>query len=257
MIVDSHVHLWNLERSGYPWLTGDFGPIARTFEPEELKTELRGAGVDRAVLVQADNSRADTELMLELAAAHDWIAGVVGWAPLDDPDAVDVRGLIGVRDLVHSMRDPGWLLRPTVHESLRLIAGRGVVFELPDSYPGFLKHVPALAEAVPGLTIVVDHLGKPPFRGDLDDWGRQLIAAAEHPQVVAKLSGLWYEDEVRPAVELALQAFGPERIMYGSDWPVAILGGGYRRVWEQTLALLDDTNREAILGGNALRVYGL
>jgi L-fuconolactonase len=155
------------------------------------------------------------------------------------------------------MRDPDWLLRPTVHESLRLIAERGVVFELPDSYPGFLKHVPALAGAVPGLTIVVDHLGKPPLRGDLGDWGRQLIAAAEHPQVVAKLSGLWYEDDVRPAVELALQAFGPERIMYGSDWPVALLGGGYRRVWEQTLALLDDTNREAILGGNALRVYGL
>jgi L-fuconolactonase len=257
VIVDSHVHLWNLERSGYPWMSGAFGAIERTFEPAELEAELRDAGVDRAILVQADNSREDTELMLEIAAAHDWVAGVVGWAPLDDPASVDVEGLAGVRDLVHSLRDPDWLLEPTVLESLRLLAERGVVFELPDSYPGFLHHVPALAAAAPGLTIVVDHLGKPPFDGALDDWGAQLIAAAEHPRVVAKVSGLWYADDVRPAFELALEVFGPERLMYGSDWPVANLGGGYRRVWEQTLELLDETNRAAILGGNATRIYRL
>jgi L-fuconolactonase len=257
VIVDSHVHLWNLDRSAYPWMTGAFGAIERTFQPVELESELRGCGVDRAILVQADNSREDTELMLELAAAHDWIAGVVGWAPLDEPDALEVEGLIGVRDLVHSMRDPDWLLEPAVHESLRALAKRGVLFELPDSYPGFLRHVPALAEAAPGLTIVVDHLGKPPFGGELDAWAGELAAAAEHPRVVAKVSGLWYADDVRPAFELALDVFGPKRLMYGSDWPVANLGGGYRRVWEQTLELVDETNRDAILGGNAERIYKL
>ena len=257
MIVDSHVHLWNLERSRYAWMTGAFGAIERTVEPPELEAELRAVGVDRAILVQADNSREDTELMLEHAAAHDWIAGVVGWTDLEQPASLELDGLVGVRDLVHSLRDPDWLLEPTVHESLRLLAERGLVFELPDSYPGFLKHVPTLAEAAPGLTIVVDHLGKPPFDGAFDDWGAQLAAAAEHPQVVAKVSGLWYADTVRPAFELALEVFGPERLMYGSDWPVANLGGGYRRVWEQTLELLDESNRDAILGGNAQRIYGL
>jgi L-fuconolactonase len=256
VIVDSHVHLWNLERSGYPWMSGAFGAIARTFESAELEAELRTAGVDLAILVQADNSREDTELMLEIAAAHEWVAGVVGWTDLEHPDALDVDGLVGVRDLVHSMREPDWLLESDVQESLRLLAERGVVFELPDSYPGFLRHVPALAEAAPGLTIVVDHLGKPPFDA-LAPWEAQLRAAAEPPQVVAKVSGLWYAHDARPAFEVALDAFGPERLMYGSDWPVAILGGGYRRVWEQTLELLDETNRAAILGGNAARIYGL
>ena len=253
MIVDSHVHLWDLERSAYPWMSGAFGPIAHSFAPAELEAELRACSVDRAILVQADNSRADTELMLELAAAHDWIAGVVGWTDLERPDALELDGLVGVRDLVHSMREPHWLLDPAVHESLRGLAERKVAFELPDSYPGFLKHVPALAAVAPGLTIVVDHLGKPPFEA-LAPWEAQLRAAAEPPQVVAKVSGLWYADDARPAFEVALDAFGPERLMYGSDWPVALLGGGYRRVWEQTLELTGDAG---ILGGNARRIYGL
>jgi L-fuconolactonase len=253
VIVDSHVHLWELERSGYPWMSPDFGPIARSFAATELEAELLTFGVDRAILVQADNTRADTELMLELAAAHDWIAGVVGWTDLERPDALELDGLVGVRDLVHSLRDPDWLLEPAVLESLRALAARGVVFELPDSYPGFLRHVPALAAAAPGSTIVVDHLGKPPV-DDLAPWAAELRAAAEARQVVAKVSGLWYLDDARPAFELALDTFGPERLMYGSDWPVSLLGGGYRRVWEQTRALTDDP---AILGGNALRIYGL
>jgi L-fuconolactonase len=253
VIVDSHVHLWDLERSGYSWMTGAFAAIERTFTAAELEAELRAYGVDCAILVQADNTRADTELMLELAAAHEWIAGVVGWADLERPDALELDGLVGVRDLVHSLREPDWLLEPAVHESLRVLAEREVVFELPDSYPGFLRHVPALAAAAPGLTIVVDHLGKPPF-GDLAPWAAQLRAAAEAPQVVAKVSGLWYVDDARPAFEIALDAFGPERLLYGSDWPVALLGGGYRRVWEQTRTLTDDAG---ILGENAVRIYGL
>jgi len=253
VIVDSHVHLWDLERSAYPWMSGAFGPIARSFEPAELEAELRAAGVDRAILVQADNSREDTELMLEIASACEWVAGVVGWTDLERPDALELDGLVGVRDLVHSMREPDWLLAPAVHESLRVLAARGVVFELPDSYPGFLRHVPALAQAAPGVTIVVDHLGKPPFE-ELGPWEAQLRAAAEPPQVVAKVSGLWYADDARPAFEVALDAFGAERLLYGSDWPVALLGGGYRRVWEQTRALTDDPR---ILGANAVRIYGL
>jgi L-fuconolactonase len=256
VIVDSHVHLWDLGRSPYPWMTGAFGAIGHTFEPAELEVELQAAGVHRAILVQADNSRADTELMLELAAAHGWIAAVVGWTDLERPGALRLDGLAGVRDLVHSMRDPGWLLRPRVLESLRMLAERDLVFELPDSYPGFLRLVPELAEAAPGLTIVVDHLGKPP-PDDLAPWAAQLRAAAEPPSVVAKVSGLWHLDDARPAFEVALDAFGPDRLMYGSDWPVANLGGGYGRVWEQTLALVDETNRDAILGGTAWRVYGL
>jgi L-fuconolactonase len=264
--IDAHVHLWDLDRAPYRWLTPDLVPIFRSFAPADLEPELRAGRIDAVVLVQAANERADTELMLELAQSTEWIAAVVGWAPLEEPDrvAASLDGLVGVRDLVHSERDPDWLLRPTVLESLRLLAERDLVFELPDSYPrDFMRHVPALVDAAPGLRIVVDHLGKPPFRTEpLDRWAGQLrAAAAAAPTVFAKVSGLeGTADELRPAFEVALDVFGPDRLIFGSDWPVSLLTGGYARALERTdelLAPLRDDERDAIFGGTAARLYGI
>jgi L-fuconolactonase len=270
--IDAHVHLWNLERAHYRWLTPELGPLHRSFAPADLEPELRAGRVDAVVLVQAANERADTELMLELAETTAWIGAVVGWVPLDDPaaTAASLGGLAGVRDLVHSERDPDWLLRPEVLESLRLLAERGLVFELPDSYPrDFLRLVPELADAAPRLRIVVDHLGKPPFRREpLDRWAGHLRAAAAAPTVYAKVSGLdtavgaddWTAEELRPAFEAALDAFGPGRLLFGSDWPVSLLGGGYGRVLaaaEELVAPLGEEERVAILGGTAARLYGI
>ena len=265
MRIDAHVHLWDLDRARYRWLTPDLGPLYRSFAPSDLEPELRAGGIDAVVLVQAANERADTELMLELAERTEWIAAVVGWAPLEEPGHVadSLDGLVGVRDLVHSEREPDWLLQPAVLESLRVLAEHEVVFELPDSYPrDFMRHVPALAEAAPGLRIVVDHLGKPPFRTEpLDRWAGQLREAAAVPTVFAKVSGLeGTADELRPAFEVALDAFGPDRLLFGSDWPVSLLTGGYARALERTealVALLRADEREAILGDTAARLYGI
>lgn len=279
MIVDSHQHLWDLEKVEYPWLVPDYGPIYRTFGPEELEPQLMAAGVDCTVLVQAANSFADTDSMLRQAAAHDWIAAVVGWVPLEDAAAtsqaldryqVDPH-FKGVRHLNHEEADPDWLVRPNVIDGLKVLEERRVPYDVVAVHPLHLGHVPALAEACPGLPMVIDHLAKPPIAsGDYDAWKRDLAAAAAHPKVCAKISGLntaaewesWTAADLVEPIGFALEVFGPQRLLFGSDWPVAILAGDYAKVWGETNAALDELgvqgdDRAAILGGNAARFYSI
>ncbi len=280
MIIDSHQHFWDLEHVEYPWLVPAFGPIYRTFLPEELAPQLRAAGVDRTVLVQSANSFADTDAMLAQARTVGWIGAVVGWVPLEDPTAaaaaLDERYLAqpvfrGVRHLNHNEADPDWLIRPNVLDGLRVLEQRHMVFEVVAVYPLHLGHVPTLARACPDLRIVIDHLAKPPIASrDLSAWKRDLSAAAAYPNVAAKISGLntaadwatWSAADLVEAIGHAIDAFGVERLMFGSDWPVAILAGDYQRVWTETgHALtslgLSEPERAAILGGTAARIYSI
>ena len=275
--VDAHQHFWNLGEVEYGWLmASEYAPIRRDFEPADLEPLLRRSGIDHCITVQAANSFAETQAMLARAREHAWIAGVVGWVPLLDPSATK-RALDryrrdpafrGVRHLVHDEPDPDWLLRLPVRRSLALLAERGLVFEIPAVFPRHLVHVPGLASELPGLRIVIDHLGKPPIAsGALGPWAAELSAAAEHPNVYAKVSGLntvapegWSADDLRPYVEVALDAFGADRLMFGSDWPVCLMAGDYSRVWDETLRALDGASaeaRQAVLGGTAAAVYGL
>jgi len=276
-VVDAHQHVWNLETGEYAWLTPELGPLYRTFTPAELEPELRRAGVDAGVLVQAADSFADTEAMLDAAARHDWIAGVVGWVPLTDPAAADAAlerfgehaVFRGVRHLIHEEPDPDWLLQDAVGAGLRRLAQRGLTFDVVAVLPRHLEHVPGLARAHPDLRLVIDHLAKPPIKErGWEPWAGLLAAAAEHPNVYAKVSGLntaadfatWSAADLRPYVEFALERFGADRLMFGSDWPVAILAGDYQRVWQETNAViagLSASERAAILGGTATAFYGL
>ncbi|CAN5826427.1 amidohydrolase family protein [soil metagenome] len=278
MIVDSHQHFWDLEKVAYPWLVPDYGPIYRTFTPEELEPQLRAAGVDRTVLVQAANSFEDTDAMLASAREHPWIAAVVGWVPLEDPEAaariLDEQYLRdpyfrGVRHLNHEEPDADWLVRPAVIEGLRVLQARGLVYEVVSVYPLHLGHVPALARACPDLAIVIDHLAKPPIKsGDLTAWAADLQAAAAFPDVHAKISGLntaadwqtWRAEDLVPVISPAIEAFGVGRLLFGSDWPVAILAGDYDKVWSETNRALDllglaASEKSAILGHNAAALY--
>lgn len=279
MIVDSHQHFWDLEAVEYPWLVPDFGPIYRTFRPDELEPQLAAAGVDRTVLVQAANSFEDTASMLRHAERHEWIAAVVGWVPLEDAEATS-RALDkylvhpyfkGVRHLNHEEADPDWLVRPAVIDGLKVLEERRVPYDVVAVYPAHLGHVPTLAQACPGLPIVIDHLAKPPIAsGDYDAWKVDMRAAAEHPNVNAKISGLntaadwegWTGADLIESIGFALEVFGAERLMFGSDWPVAILAGDYAKVWAETNAALEelevtDEDRASILGGTATRFYDL
>jgi len=275
VILDAHQHFWNLERVSYPWLTADYGPIFRTFEEEDLQPHLDECGVDGTVLVQSMDSLEDTDYMLEVAGRWPRVRAVVGWVPLTRPDeastALDAYQrdprFVGIRHLIHEDPDPDWLLRPDVGEGLGLLAERGLSFDVVAVLPRHLEHVPVLAARYPDLRLVIDHLAKPPINDKgWEPWAGLLAAAAEHPNVYAKLSGLntaadwstWSADDLRPYVEHAVEMFGARRLMYGGDWPVAVLAGDYVKVFRETERLLSDldpADRALILGGTAAEFY--
>jgi L-fuconolactonase len=275
VIIDAHQHFWDLDRIDYPWLASPaLAPIRRTFVETELEPLLDGAGVDRTVLVQSLDSTEDTDFMLEVADRWPRVAAVVGWVPLADPhaaaEALETRRkdprFVGVRHLIHDEPDEDWLLRSDVMAGLGVLADAGATFDVVAVTPRHLEHVPVIAERHPDLRIVIDHLAKPPIaaRG-WDPWAILLARAAEHPNVYAKVSGLntaagpdWTAADLQPYVDHALEFFGPNRLMYGGDWPVAALADDYLGVWEQTqvvLSHLSEYERSAVLGGTAVECY--
>ncbi len=273
--VDAHHHLWDIESGAYDWPTPDDGPIYQTFTAADLAPEVAASAIDGTVLVQTVNTLADTDSMLAVAAAVRWVRGVVGWVPLEDPAAaaaaLDARAgsaLRGVRHLVHHEPDPDWLLRPPVLDGLRELGRRHLTLDVIGLFPDHLVHVPLLADRLPDVTFVIDHLANPPYRRPgWEAWREQLAAAARRPNVAAKLSGLttaagagWTSGELRPAIEAALDAFGPERLMFGSDWPVCLALSSYAEYLEAIeglLAPLSASERAATMGGTAARIYRL
>ena len=279
MIIDSHVHVWDLTRADYPWLAPEIGALYRSIGFDEIEPTLREHGITGAVLVQASDEAGDTAVMLDAAAEHPAILGVVAWSPLDDPARMsadlerfaDDPLVVGIRNLVHE-HPRGWLNRDEVEDSLALLAAHGMPLDFPTSTPAALAELPGIGARHPDLRIVIDHLGKPPIGGDGDDraeWLRLIRECARNPRTVAKLSGLyaargpldsWTVDTVLPFVEDALELFGPDRLMYGGDWPIAELAGGYRHAWNAIptlLSTLSARERTEVLGGTAIRVYGL
>lgn len=271
--IDAHLHLWDRSVSDYAWLTPELGPLHADFGPAQARAELDAAGIDAAILVQAEDSFADTRFMLDVAATHDWVAAVVGWVPLDDRaaafaalDALEGEtALRGIRHLVHDDPRDDFLELSEVRASLAELAHRGLAFDVPDAWPRHLGATRRLAHDVPELTVVVDHLGKPPAgRDDFDAWRREFELVAALPNTVAKFSGLHLPGAVfgaatvAPIWEIALDAFGPSRLMYGGDWPMSVSHGGYQPTWTVMSGCIDalaPAERDAVLGGTAQRVY--
>ncbi|MFB9165114.1 MULTISPECIES: amidohydrolase family protein [Arthrobacter] len=272
--VDSHLHLWELGEGRYSWLQPGHGVLYNSFTAEQAWEALSGAGVQQAILVQADDAASDTEAMLAAADANDWIIGVVGWLPLEDPSGAAALleqwsanpKFCGVRTLIHDDPRPKVLELPAVRETLALLERAGIAFDVPDAFPRHLGQVAQLARDFPQLRVVVDHLGKPP-RGGVEAmavWEAQLRAVAAFPNTVAKVSGLHMDGAQFSAAALqqvwgvALEAFGPHRLIFGGDWPVSLLGASYA----QTIAVAGDlietlspAESQAIWSGTALRTY--
>ncbi len=273
--IDAHQHFWDIESGRYDWPTPAEAAIHRTFRPSDLEPELRASGIDRTIVVQAVDTLDDTDSMLAAAAANPWIAGVVGWVPLEDVARAEAAlaawseaPLRGVRHLIHHEADPDWLVNPRIQPGLELLARRGLAFDVVAVFPDHLGHVPTIADRHPNLTLVIDHLANPPIRGDgWDAWRAGLEEAARRPNVVAKLSGLdtaagpgWTRAELRPSIDVALEAFGPDRLLFGSDWPVCRMFSTYGEVVGAAIDAVADlttAERRAILGETAARVYGL
>lgn len=282
MIVDAHHHLWRVAE-GYSWLDDPaLAPIRRDFGFDDLRDAVRGTGVERTVLVEA--GRCDAAEVTEFLAAAEacaLIAGVVGWADLTDPGLADAlaryrdepggRWLVGIRHQVQGETDPDYLARADVQRGLSTVAKSGLAYDLVVRVDQ-LPTAATAALAVPELRFVLDHLGKPRIRdgaAGLAQWRAAMTGLAAAPNVSAKLSGLvteadwaqWTVADLRPFVLTALELFGPERLMFGSDWPVCLLAAAYDRVLAALGEVIDDQlssdERAAVYGGTATRVYGL
>lgn len=272
MRIDAHHHVWTLARGDYGWLTPDLAPIYRDFHLSDLAPYLSAAGIEGTILVQAAPTEAETRFLLDLAEHAKIVRGVVGWTDFDAADGIARIGdmaarelLVGLRPMVQDIDDDDWLLRPGLAPLLAEMAARDLVFDalvLP-------RHLPRLLRVVdrhPNLQFVVDHCGKPRLAsGDGAEWRRDIARLAERPNLVCKVSGLateaardWRAEDLREAVDHVRSRFGPQRMLWGSDWPVVNLAGGYAKWLAAAETLLPDLSpeeRDATFGGNAARIY--
>ncbi|HEX6847854.1 MAG TPA: amidohydrolase family protein [Chitinophagaceae bacterium] len=280
-IIDTHVHIWDLERAQYPWLQGDQSILNRTWRIEEIADERIKAGIVAGVLIQAAGNIEDTELMLGAAYKTDWICGVVGWLPLMDTKAT--RELLeerflkekyfrGVRHQIHDEKDPEWLLQPAVIQSLKLLATFEIPYDVVGILPAHIETVIRVAEKIPELRMVFDHLNWPPLvnKEKFGKWGDLMKIAAQHKNLYAKISGLGTAsgnfkgrstDDSKPFVEFALRHFGTDRCFCGGDWPVSMLANSYTETWQGTKdilnSLLNETDKEKVFFSNANEFYKL
>ncbi|MGY0020242.1 amidohydrolase family protein [Streptomyces sp. YJ-C3] len=272
-IIDAHHHVWDLSVRDQDWITGpELAPIRRNFTLDDLAPDVRASGVGATVLVQTVTVAEETPEFLALAERSDLVAAVVGWTDLTRPDVADTlaalgrlpggRHLAGIRHQVQGEPDPEWLLRPDVSRGLAAIAAAGLVYDLvvlPHQLPACVK----AAADHPELLFVLDHLGKPPIAaGDLEPWRTHVRALAALPNTVCKLSGLvteadratWTVETLRPFADTVLDAFGPGRVMFGSDWPVCTLAATYGQVVDIARELAGGAD-EDVFAGTARRVY--
>jgi len=272
--IDAHQHFWRLERGDYGWLTPDLAAIYRDFMPADLAPLLVSQRIDRTILIQAAPSAAETAFLLELAGTVPFVAGVVGWTELDVPDAAEAIArlaghhlLVGLRPMLQDLPEPDWILRPDLAPAIRAMIAHGLRLD------ALVKpqHLPFLGEFLrrwPDLPVVIDHGAKPAIAdGGLAAWRGAMAPIARASGVCCKLSGLlteagpdWRRQNLRPYLDALLDMFGPDRLMWGSDWPVLTLAGAYNE-WASLCAdwasSLDASAQAAIFGGTAARFYGV
>ncbi len=276
LTIDAHQHFWELGRFAYQWLQDPrLQPIRRDFLPDDLRPLIQAQGIQRSIFVQTQHDLAENRWVLELAQQADFIAGVVGWVDLASPECerqlrelLEHPKFVGVRHVTHDEPDDDFIVRDEVLRGLRVLEQHRVPFDLL-FFVRHLHHAAWLAQRLPDLPLVIDHLAKPPIReGRMDGWLEPFRAAARYPNVYCKLSGMvteadwsrWQPADLRPYVAVALDAFGPERCMFGSDWPVCQLAGNYGQVCDalrHCLESLSHAEQAAIWGGTAQQVYGV
>jgi L-fuconolactonase len=275
MIVDSHHHFWRYNPVDYGWIDDGMAKIRRDFLPEDLRRDMAADGVDAVVSVQARQSIEETRWLLDLATANDFIAGVVGWVPLVSPSVVATLEefashpkLVAIRHVLQDEPDPAYMLRADFQAGIRALQSFNLTYDILI----FERHLPQTIEFVdhhPAQPFVVDHMAKPRMRQrEIEPWASHMRELAKRPHVSCKLSGLttevgranWTIADLRPYVDVVLEAFGPDRLLFGSDWPVCLVACDYAR-WmttvQELIADLSPIERTAILGGNARRIYRL
>lgn len=272
MIVDAHHHFWRIGTGRFGWIDDSLPELRRDYLPEHLRHYLRAAGIDRTILVQASETLDDNAFLLEMAA-EEFVGGVVAWVDLTAPDAAArIEALAahpvvrGIRPVLQGIADTEWVLRADVLSALATLPALGLRFDALVQ-PRHLGTILALTERLPDLRVVIDHGAKPVIAGGTtpaDDWLDGMAALAERPQVFCKLSGLateqghgWTMGGLRPVCDHLLATFGPERLMWGSDWPVLERHGSYPQWLTAARALVPEAHHAQVFGATATAFYGL
>ena len=276
--IDSHHHFWDLSRNefDYSWLSApENEAICKTYLPDSLLNHIQNVGVDKTVLVQTQHTLLENDWALQLASQTDYIAGVVGWVDLAAADIEeqvlrykDQDKFVGIRHITQDEPDDNFIVREQVLRGLGVLEKHNIPFDLL-FYVKHLHHAQQLGQQFPNLPMVIDHLSKPEIKGQrLDNWEANLKDAAKFPSMMCKLSGMvteadwqaWKPADLKPYIEIVLEAFGPERCMYGSDWPVCELAATYEQVHNalaDTVGCLSESELENIFGATANRFYRL
>ena len=282
--IDAHQHFWDrqITEFDHSWQEAlGMEKICRSFLPDDLEPNLLATGVDKTIFVQTQHNTAENQWVLELTAKCGFVAGVVGWVDLASPacedqllEFKDDPRFVGVRHVTHDEPDDDFIVRPDVLRGLKVLEKHRVPFDLL-FYAKHLHHADHLGRELPHLPMVIDHLSKPKIKegaGWKEDtvvgWQDNLRTAASYPNIYCKLSGMiteadwqrWQPADLKPYVETALECFGAERCMFGSDWPVCELAGSYQQVYDalvDALGPISDSERDAIFGGTAIQFYGL
>ncbi len=275
MRIDSHQHFWRYSPEEYGWIDSSMVQLQRDYLPEDLKPELGTLGIEGSIAVQARQTVEETHRLLSLAGQNGWIRGVVGWLPLASEnihklleELTENELLKGVRHVIQDEREDDFMLGAAFNSGLALLHR----YQLPYDLLILERHLPytlAIVDRHPKQLFILDHIAKPRIAGrELQPWADQLRKLAERPNVSCKLSGMvteahhgtWRKEDLRPFFDVTLEAFGPERIMFGSDWPVCLLASSYTRWFEvvtEWISPLTTSEQAAILGGTAARAYRL
>ncbi len=275
MRIDAHHHFWRYNAAEYGWITDEMSLLRRDFLPAELEAEIAGAGIDGVVSVQARQSLAETEWLLQLADEQSFIRGVVGWIPLTAPEAGEIaarlsarRKLKGVRHVLQDEPDEFYMLRVDFNRGVAALADAGLAYDILI----FDRHLPQTIRFVdrhPNQVFILDHVAKPRIRdGMFSPWRDNISNLAKRENVFCKISGMvteadwtrWSEEDLRPYFDAVLEAFTPQRLMFGSDWPVCLLACGYRQwceVVSRAIGRLSAAEQAEIFGGAAVRAYRL
>jgi L-fuconolactonase len=275
MNIDSHQHFWRFDARRDTWITEEMSILKRDFLPEDLLPDLAANGIHGSIAVQADPSERETHFLLDCAARHREIAGVVGWVDLCAPSLPErltffsqFEKLRGFRHVVQAEPDDRFLLRQDFCRGIARLREFGFTYDIL-IYPKQLAAACEFVEKFPEQRFVIDHLAKPSIRTrNIGSWSKHIGAIAEHPNVLCKLSGLiteadwrnWRAEDCKPCLDVVFEAFGADRLMFGSDWPVCLLAGTYRQVKDllgDYTRHLSAADREKIFGLNAARFYGL
>lgn len=275
MIIDSHQHFWQYHPSKFPWIDDEMKILQADFMPPDLKQEMDRYGIDGCVAVQAGQTEGETKFLLELAEEYPFVRGVVGWLDLEAHDLekklehyTRFDRFRGLRHIVHDEPDDRFLLRPDFLRGIETLGKYDLCYDILI----FARHLPVAVEFAnrfPDQKFVLDHIAKPEIRDQkIGSWEKGIRELAKHPHMYCKVSGMvteadwngWASDDFRPYLDVVFDAFGPERLLFGSDWPVCKLAASYGEVLqlvEEYIGSYPQTDQEQIMGLNAMKCYKL